>query len=82
MTDFYKIGIAWLVIGILGSILYLFAEHIDGYDITLKNIIFFIFAGAAFGILIFTVSCATLAFASLTRLDKIILIQRRKKSND
>lgn len=82
MTDFYKIGIAWVIIGIIGSTLYLCAEYLDGYDITLKDIIFFIFAGAAFGIFMFTVSCATLAFAGLTRLEKIIIIKKRKKTND
>jgi len=82
MTVFYKVGIAWCAIGIIGTILYIYAEYLDGSDITIKDIVFLLIAGMSFGIFMFVVSFALFIHTGLSRLEKIEIIRKRNKIND
>jgi len=79
MTNLHKFIILWIGFGVVGAISYIYAEHLDGEDITIKDLIFIIAAGMSFGVFMFTISFALLINNGLNRLDKIILIQRKGK---
>lgn len=80
MTDFYKFIIFWISLGVVGAAFYMYAEHLNKEDITIKDMLLIIIAGMSFGIFMFTIALALLMHAGLNRLDKIVLFQRKRKA--
>ena len=80
MTDFHKFIIFWISFGVVGAAFYMYAEHLNEEDITIKDTTLIIIAGISFGVFMFTIALALLMHAGLNRLDKIILFQRKSKA--
>lgn len=82
MLELYKIEIAWCVMGAVGAFLYLYAEHLAKETITLKDIIYISVTGTIFGVFMFVISFALLAYNVLNLLSKKEILTGRKKKKD